>query len=449
MSNKEIVSQWSLTQFEKELLDAADLEEVMELFINGETLHPLQALDVVKMMVRKTALCMYGTGTGKTYIASALIRWLYLLNPESRVLMFVKNNQLSQTPADVEKLTGLRVESSDATQKSLRTLFDSGDFLRCSVLMLTHQCLNNRDLMGLIFKYKNDFNALIIDEAHNLNNVHKASTAGMLRGVCSHFEYKWALTATPIVSSLDQFVRLACMLDPDKYPNPEKLYKQLTRHEISFDYDPCFFIQRTRKDLGFDSCVRGIPIIVPALDYQKRARRADRSLICKGSGAINSVTALVNLIVSQKSQHRRGIVYVRMHEVREFILPFLEQAGIEYACINGYTSLKDRNCIMEKFNKQGKYDVVITSVEEALNLDCEYVLFYELTINVDQVVGRAYRGLYTKTLDVYFMMVAESEEIEYFRDTILPLTQLVKDVVNVEYTAVTDVANELMGGGHD
>lgn len=447
MSNEEIVNKWSLTPFEKELLEEVDLEEIMGLFINEDSLHPLQALDVVKMMMRKTSLCMYGTGTGKTYIASALIQWLYLLNSDSRVLMFVKNNQLSQTPADVEKLTGLRVESSDATKKSLESIFDSGDFLRCSVLMLTHQCLGNRDLMGLIFKYKDAFNALIIDEAHNLNNVHKASTAGMLRGVCSHFEYKWALTATPIVSSLDQFVRLACMLDPTTYPNPERLYRQFSRHEIDFDCDPCFFIQRTRKDLGYDSSIRGVPIIVSPLDHQKRARRIDRSLVCKGPGAINSVMALVNLIVSQKSQHRRGIVYVRMHEVREFVLPFLDHAGIEYACINGFTSLKERNFVMEQFNDQGKYDVVITSVEEALNLDCEYVLFYELTINVDQVVGRAYRGLYTKILDVYFMMVAESKEVEYFRDTILPLTQLVKDVVKVEYTAVTDVAGELMGGG--
>ena len=85
MSNEEIVSQWSLTSFEKELLDAVNLEEVIGLFVNEETLHPLQALDVVKMMARKTALCMYGTGTGKTYIASALIRWLYLLNPESKI----------------------------------------------------------------------------------------------------------------------------------------------------------------------------------------------------------------------------------------------------------------------------------------------------------------------------------------------------------------------------
>ena len=161
MTSEHFLKNCDLSKAELELSRKVNLEEVSKIFINGDVLHPLQALDTVKMLVRKCALNMYGTGTGKTYIASALIKLLRDIDSDSRVIMLVKKSQLIQTPADVEKLTGISVIATNAERKNLEKVFATGDFLKYGVLMLTHNCLSSKVLMSFLFKYKDAYLALI------------------------------------------------------------------------------------------------------------------------------------------------------------------------------------------------------------------------------------------------------------------------------------------------
>ena len=55
--------------------------------------------------------------------------------------------------------------------------------------------------------------------------------------------------------------------------------------------------------------------------------------------------------------------------------PFSGKSGIRYGCINGCTKRSEDRETMQRFNKDRELDVVITSITEAIDLDCDWVMF--------------------------------------------------------------------------
>ena len=86
-----------MTPLEQELADLKSFDAGNDL-LYGVTLHPAQIVDALKMLYSKRAILRYDTGTGKTLVASAVIKMLSREDSSRRFLMFVKKDQCIQTP---------------------------------------------------------------------------------------------------------------------------------------------------------------------------------------------------------------------------------------------------------------------------------------------------------------------------------------------------------------
>lgn len=409
--------------------------------LEGVQLHPFQIVDVLKMLYSKRAIVRYDTGTGKTLLAAAAMKLLWREDSSRRFLMFVKKDQLIQTPKKLSDYTGRLVVASCAAQEDVSEVFESGRFLSYPIILLTHECLNNRTVMKILRKEKDKFCGVIIDEAHELNNKGFAQSADVMAGLVSRFEYCWALTATPIVTSLLQLAKLACLVNPERYPNYAQLSKRLKRGTFEIGQDPLFFINRTAEELGRFSNYVGHLVWVKAMGHQRESVGGFKLMsLCKGDGAVRQAEALVDLI--KKQGNKRGLVYVQQHSVREWIIPFLVQAGIRFDCINGKV-VQGRNEILHRFNQEKSLDVIITSVTTAVDADCDYVVFYEFTVELKQMIGRADRGLVGKTVDIYFMVTRGSQEPFYFMHNIVDRSEIIKQTLGVKYQELENVAFEV------
>lgn len=396
-----------------------------------------QIVGVLKALYRKRAIIMYDVGMGKTYMASAYIKMLLNQDSNTRFLFFMKKLQTQQTPKDIERLTGVAVKFlPDATKQTITALEYDSEFENYRVLILTHDFLQSESGMQFLYKHKDLFKAIIIDEAHNLNNNRSAQKSSMLKALCSRFEYRLALTATPIVTDVRQLTRLASTIDSDTYPDSERLARAMQANRFSIEQDPCFFIEKSRKDIGIHEEIIGDVLWVEPQRNQRYTSGRQMHNLCKGPGARNQAEALVKFILANKGT--RGIVYVNEHKKREWLLPFLDEAGISYACLNGSTPDFERTEVQTTFNTTDDIQVILTSLTESLNLDCEWVLFYELTSNVQQTLGRAYRGLNDKKLYVYFMLTRDTDESQYFVNTVVKNAIKVRDNANKVYSAVFD-----------
>lgn len=411
--------------------------------LNGVELHDLQCIDVMKMLASKKAIVSYVTGLGKTVLAAATMRLLWNEDPTRKFIFFGKFDQLSQTPAKLEAMCGRKVISSFASAKSIQELF-SKQYENYSILFLTHDTLHKDSIMNDLFQHRTEYTGIFIDEAHELSNTGVAMASSIMAGVARQFEYCYALTATPITTSVKQLAKLANVVDAKRFPDAKRLERQLASGSFRIEQEPCFFINRSRAEFGSKTDYHGIVEFVEPLPHQRVSCGGSRMFeLCKGDGAYPQAEALVRLIRQRES--RRGLVYVNQHSVRNWILPFLNQAGIRYECINGTTPLQERTRIMKQFNDDCALDVVLTSVTTALDLDCDYVIFYEFTVDVKQMIGRAHRGLGDKSLDVIFVVTDESSEVDYFYDNIYSVSMTIKEILNQDYSEIEDVNQELRG----
>ena len=403
--------------------------------LRGAQLHPLQQVDALRMLWRKRGLVIYDTGLGKTYLAAAVIRMLLNEDCTRRFLMFVKKSQMVQTPAEIEHLVGVRVLASTACKEDVKEIKDATEY---SVVMLTHQVLLSQVALDALYSCYRDYTGIIVDEAHCLSNRNAAKSADVLAAMLGGVEYAWGLTATPIVSQVEQLIRLTCIFDTKRYPSA----KQLMRYGIDKESDPNFFICRNEAEFGRVTKPRGLVAWVEPLPHQVRASGANMFATTKGDGAFRQAEALLELVNSYHRAGKRGLVYVNLQSVYQWIVPFFEKSELRFAVVNGKVKVEDRKPIMEGF-ACGEIDVVLTNITEALNLDCDYVIFYEFTVNVHQMIGRAKRGFRDKPLDVIFILTKGTGEIEFFVEHIWKISVEIQELLGKDYSTIMEVGEQV------
>ena len=430
-----------MNELEKELValksfDAADS------ILEGVKLHPLQIVDVLKMIYSKRAVVRYDTGTGKTLLAAAAMKLLWNENPSRKFIMFVKKDQCLQTPKKLQDALRRPVIATAANEKSLQEVVYSGKWLQYPLVLFTHDCLKNVGLMREVFSHRNEFCGVIIDEAHTVNNKGFAQSADVIAGLVSQFEFCWALTATPILTNPMQLAKLASVVDPKRYPKYPVLAKALAKGQYSITQDPLFFINRTAEELGRFSKYIGRIIWVDAMKHQQYGADSGGNPLAlwKGEGAVRQAETLVNLLKAMKG--KRGLVYVRQHAIRHWIEGFLQKAGIKYDCINGEV-VKERPEIIRKFNEEKSLDVLLTSVTTAIDADCDYVVFYEFTVELKQMIGRADRGLMGKTVDVFYLLTRGSDEPAWFKEKIYDRDEMIRSILGTESRELDSVFKDL------
>lgn len=396
--------------------------------LKGTSLHPLQCVDVLRALCSKKSIVRYDTGMGKTYIACAWMKCLKNEIPKRRFIFVCKNSQLLQTPSKIRALTGFKVMTTDASLTGISSILSS-DIEKCDVLMITLEGLNNYHLMSYLSLVKDKFCGVIVDEAHNYSNFTEASSSFMLYSFLHNFEYVMALTATPTTTSLEQSVKLFHMIDRNQVKDMYKFMKVLEHNPKNIEVLDGYLLNRTRRDFGVENCyIPGVVNIRP-LPHQVDVTGKDMFKTTKGVGAYNSVEALATYLMERALF--KGLVYINTHEIREFVVPYLDAVGIKYHCVHGKNK-EMRSQYIKDFNN-GVVDVIITNLTESLDLDCDYVAFYEFTSNCAQMIGRSERGLIPKTINIDFFFVECTGEYDFFMENVYSTSLIVSALFNEQY----------------
>lgn len=398
------------------------------------TLEGFQTVDVLKLLTNKRGILIYDTGLGKTYVASAFMRILNLHDRNAKHIFFCKNSQLEQTPNKIEQVSGLRVRYFSARADDVK-LLKYTDVSSYDVLILTHEVLNNSEAMRYLYAVRELFKSIIIDEAHEVCNYYGSQSGEMLRSVVYKMEYRIALTATPITTSTIQLAQLTHILDRNMSTNAYEFAKLLDGGYPIVEENPDFYIVRTRKEVEAVTNYKTKLLLIPPMSYQKGAHGKDLSVTVKGNGATRQVHNLIKVINTHIVDDEKGLVYIRHHAVRKWVVENLTGTDIRFACINGEedTIGADRKAsrkeIYDLFN-DGELDVVITSVTHGIDLECDYIFFYEFYTDIRQMLGRGHRDLNPKDLIIYFMFTLDTDEIDYFMRTIYSRSLTVQMVLN-------------------
>lgn len=417
-----------MNQIENVLCNMNSFKAINDI-LNGVTLHDLQCIDVMKMLYHKRSIVIYPTGTGKTLLAAAVMECLWRENPSRKFIIFGLKDQLIQTPKKLEHYLGRSVITTDATADSLSRLVKN-NFTMYPILLATHECLCNENFLYLLNKVKDNYCGIFIDEAHKLNHIGYADKASVLKDLAKKFEYCFALTATPITTNVKQLARLASIVHLTRYQNYNICASRLRAGSKYLDEDPMFFILRTAEELrGHCDYRTKLLYVEPQAEQIHSVDTRNKAALFKGHGSVHQAQALLWLL-RKDYKGKRVLVYVRQHAIREWLLTFFKDTEFRYECINGNTSKDERSRIMCEFNEIKSLDIIFTSITTAIDLDCDCVVFYEFTIELYQMIGRAHRGLVNKSLDIIFEVTADSYEIDYLEDKLIKRLFVIRDILH-------------------
>lgn len=410
--------------------------------LNDIKLEDFQTVDIAASLVKKCVIIGHETGMGKTYMASAFMKCLINENKSRKFLMVVKTNQLNETPTKIANATGLRVCTVSSSYDSLSQHILSEDFIKSDIVIIAAEVLNVDGAFTMIYKHRKLFCGLIVDEAHEFTNVDGCTRAFRVDCMAKHMEYLMLMTATPMTTKLEQFTTLVYFTDRETFWNTQSLLHGLKKPQYSFTEDyPGVYIRRSRKDLGIGNNYKTKSLYVEPTPEQEFVKGKDFRIASKGFGAYPQVQKLVETIKNERPN--RGIVYIRHHAVRRFVESYLKEEGIRYACINGQTNMVRRAEISKAFYNN-EYDVVLTSVTTSIDLDCDYIFFYEFTSDARQVIGRGERGLVPKTLNIYFLFTLHPREIRSFIKNVYERSLIIQEVLGNDYRELIKAGEELL-----
>ena len=419
---------------------ARDSVNALRYLLNGYVLDDFQTVDALVAVTRKVAILSHDTGMGKTLIASAIMRMLKNEDERRKFLFVCKVSQLIQTPKDISDATGMSVCVITSKKKDLETYMYTGYFTNYDIIIVAEEVFSDPSAIYALRMTAPLFCAIFIDEAHEMTNFKESDRAAMLKALMPYYEYRYALTATPMTTSLDQFSSLLYMLEPDNFSSSiSTLTRYIEKGGFLNDY-PGLYIRRTRNDIGVPNVYKNNIVAVEPTEEQVGAEGSDMFVKTKGPGAVNQVKALVDII--EKEKGFKGLVYIRRHKTREWVEQALTHAGIKYACINGKTTQKRRSLYQQQFN-DGELDVLITSVTTSLNFACDYVIFYEFTVDARQFIGRSERGLISKEIRLYYIFTKYTGEADYFLRNIYERSLILRNVLQRDYSMLIRVAREV------
>lgn len=317
---------------------------------------------------------------------------------------------------------------------------------------------------------------LIIDEAHSIKNqkskVHKACF-----DIIS--DYKWLLTATPVMNKMKEFVNLMSFFGKtandcqtkkleivkdmilrrtkdDVKQFDEKLNLpdlNVVLHEIPFEteqeetmYKDVFF--KMKKEIrnipeGRQNMMKALERLLrirqlcvhPQLYFDGLARKHKTDSV----PYIGNCTKLNELMrmLKEKPQDEKALVFCQFIKEMDIYKEKIRESGMRCMVIDGSMDLEERTSVINNFKADPQLNILLIQINTGgtgYNLqEANWVYIMSPTWNPcleHQAIGRAHRTGQTKQVNVFKIIIkGSSDEYSYVEDKIMELQKQKKQII--------------------
>jgi superfamily II DNA or RNA helicase len=406
-----------------------------------KTLVGFQTGDLALGLYYGNGVCCWDTGMGKTLWAAAIMK-AYTNEVRTRKFIYLcKAAQITQSLDELREYTGLRVEALSGVKEEFNYTVNSGDFRKAEILIVSHSLMSDPDFMRFFYNFKDDYFGVIVDEIHELSNYPQSISGSMTRALLRNYKVRFGMTATPITSDPSQAVHIASMIDWEQFGRTDEVLHALKYSgDVSEVFGDLFLIRR-RDVEGILSNYIVDPILVDAHPHQIGARGSvELFRKTKAKGAYNQINKVLELV--HKHQGQKGLIYCHYSESMDWVCDNLDAAGIKYRRLDGKTSKKNKDKYLKEL-KENEVMLLVTSLTTGLHMQADFLIYYEYTTSVKQMLGRSDRGLNPKTLYIYFIFTRDTDERDYFYRNIYKLAWWIQEVFKQDYSVFVGTGQRL------
>lgn len=395
--------------------------------LDGIRLTWFQCMCIEHALISKGTLCSLDTGLGKTATSAGFVKRTMEDNPKQKALFFCLPESIYQTTEDYKSyLPELTISNTTGEYESILRLTHNEI---SDITIISYKATESINLANWIVQNIEHFCCAVFDEVHMLSqNSLKNSFCSAL---CKMLPSKLFLTATPITTSPVQVLTLLNMLDRDFIPEPQKLLKDYEIRDVKtgdlIDYkhlgdisDSIYprYISWDREALNLTGKITPHLILVEPTEEQRNAGLTEVNTVIKGNPQSRQVETLKAIIGLEKTKNHCGLVYANTRHNCRMIYDILQSIGINCKIVNGEPEFKkERQYVLDRF-KEKQIDVLITDLTTSLNMDCDFLVVWENTTKMKQLLGRCVRGFNIKDLDIYLILTEDTVEIEQFEKNV-------------------------------
>ncbi len=430
------------------------LFELLELFFgNGEPpidylykdrlneiqLSWFQSFAIQHSLITKSTLISLATGLGKTMTAIALIDIVLRdISKGTKFMFFCIPTSVDQVRNDFSKYCDLKVLSCTGARDSIFNLVNT-PITFVDGYVISMEALYSLEFCNWLATNKDFFSIIVIDEAHLV------TLDSQIRDICvqlrNYCTYMCALTATPLTTDPKQALDLVNMLDRKVISNSRRFLEPYeVRDDITFELkgyeglddvsDDLFphYVTFNRKDLNMDGKINSMIYFTQPNDEQRNCSRSESFELIKLPKDGDQARVLQALVNDKVRRGLRGIVYCRHLAVASMVQELLADINIPANKVNSENTEDEKRRFIPEFNR-GVNSVLITSTTTSLNISCDFIIVYEQTVHLSQLLGRAQRGFMPKDIEVDFILMEDTVEIDQFYDNVYKPQVYLRDML--------------------
>jgi len=308
--------------------------------------------------------------------------------------------------------------TESSVYKALRTDPNSSD-----VLLVNYEAFDHITILELfkLYSIMEVFTHIVLDEAHLVANPHRSDRAGFLFNLALNIKKKTFLTATPLISQIDQFAHLIALAKN----SPQYLFTY--RREIQ---NQEYWDGRHPNLLSFSRREDDVPQILVEIGSRKDVKHiAPGGTIFKYTRTKNSLRRLKELIELNEAEGRKkGIIHSSLTEQHPKLQAFLErEMGKKVVIISGKINTS-------KALKQwgsGDYDLAVYSIHSGIEIPADYCIMWDWSVYAKQAIGRGLRTEEVGDYVAYFMLSDHPQEQSYWENTKIKVDRLLKTAIGV------------------
>lgn len=388
--------------------------------LKGIVLRDYQEHGAQKIVDNSSHFLVYDTGRGKT-ITAAVGTQREHSKGNKKTLWLAPLSVMEQTRKTLDKSTLLHksIQGTEASiYQALRTEPDSFD-----VLLVNYEAFDHISVLELfrLYSLMGTFTHVVLDEAHLVANPHRSDRSGFLFNLALNIEKKTFLTATPLISQIDQFAHLISLAKN----SPQHLFTY--RREIQ---NQEYWDGRHPDLLSFSRREDDVPQILVEIGSRKEIKHvAPGGTIFKYTRTKNSLRRLKDLIELNESEGReKGIIHSSLTEHHPKLLDFLERELCKrVVIISGKTN---SNKALRQWNS-GEFDIAVYSIHSGIEIPADYCIMWDWGVFAKQAIGRGLRTEQVGDYVAYFMVSDHPQELSYWENTKIKVDRLLKTAIGV------------------
>ncbi len=383
--------------------------------LKGTTLRNFQTCAIAHAYLSNRSICALEMGLGKTLCALGFIVTHKEMGTGNKFLYITKPGGLMyQTLSQIELFTDFKALPIFGDRVKQDRIFQNYDVRKADGLVVSYTALGLTSHFSKRFiRLREGYDTIVYDESLQLAN-HNTGIHQTMKYMLPSFDNKMFLTGTPIINKMSQLTNQLNLLDEKLGLNPRNLegeygiyhnneLKGFHSLDILFNKLSNHIFSESRDSLGINNTYDyRLHRVTPNTEQMLHLTPSNWKEVLKAPYKIKGMKTkleetsafkkLIDLILEDKDG--KMVIFIWHIDVKYILKEYLNKMypDLFVEVIDGRTSEQEKFNIQTQFNNLSN-GIILTNLEEGLNLKAGRMIFFEYPMNFPQAMYRVVRNV--------------------------------------------------------